>query len=410
MNTKHISIFSLPIIVAALGYFVDIYDLVLFGIFRKPSLQAIGLEGDLLESAGHTLINVQMIGMLVGGLFWGILGDKKGRLSVLFGSIITYSIANLLNAYVQTLPQYIIIRFVAGFGLAGELGAGITLVSELLKKEQRGWGTTFVATVGVSGAVFAGILGKYVDWKTGYIIGGVLGFALLLLRVGVVESGIYKNAKEHSNNTLGSLKLIFQNKTNFKTYMYCILSGLPVWYGVGILVFFSPELGKELNIQGTIETPLAITYAYIGVTLGDLASGMLSQIFKTRIKVMQWFIASCFIFVIAYSFLNNASVAYLYFVCLMIGFTSGYWAVIISTSAEQFGTNVRATVATSVPNFIRAALVPITFLYSNIFHQFFGIGKINSALITGLICCSIALWSVSQLKETFAKDLNYLEN
>lgn len=402
------TILTIPVIVAALGYFVDIYDLVLFGIFREESLKSIGLSGDALSSVGYKLLNIQMIGMLVGGFFWGILGDKKGRLSVLFGSIIVYSVANLLNAFIVNESQYFILRFLAGFGLAGELGAGITLVVETLKKEDRGWGTTFVATVGVSGAVFAGLIGNVISWKTGYILGGCLGFALLLLRIGVFESGMFQKAKkEHAS--MGSLALLFGNWANLKKYIYCILAGLPIWYGVGILVMFSPELGKELGIVGQVNTKLAIMYAYMGVTLGDLGSGLLSQYFSSRIKVIKAFILLTAVAVASYNLLQNADVAYLYFVCFLIGTFSGYWAVIITTSSEQFGTNIRATVTTTVPNFIRASLVPISLFYNEVLHNMIGLKKIPSAMITGVFVFVISYYAASKLKETFSKDLNYSE-
>jgi MFS family permease len=418
---KKAGIWSLPVLVAALGYFVDIYDLVLFGIFRIPSLEAIGLSGDQLESVGHLLLNIQMIGMLAGGFFWGILGDKKGRLSVLFGSILVYSIANLLNAYVQTEMQYYILRFFAGFGLAGELGAGITLVSEVLKKEDRGWGTTLVATVGVSGAVFAGFLGGYLDgthsafgyvldWKTGYLIGGFLGLALLLMRIGVFESGLFTLAKKEKA-LMGNLNTLFGKKENVKKYAYCILAGLPIWYGVGILVFFCPELGAEMGLpKEDIHTGTAVMFAYAGVTLGDFLSGLLSQLLKSRTKVIKAFILLTALAVAAYPFLGKISVSWLYGVCALIGGFSGYWAVIITTSAEQFGTNIRATVTTTVPNFIRASLTPISIVYVAFFQKTIGLSKVSSAMWTGVLVFAIALYAASKLKETFGKDLDYLEN
>ncbi len=417
---KKTSIWSLPVLVAALGYFVDIYDLVLFGIFRVPSLQAIGLEGEKLESVGHLLLNIQMIGMLIGGFFWGILGDKKGRLSVLFGSILVYSIANILNAYVTSETQYYFLRFFAGFGLAGELGAGITLVSEVLRKEDRGWGTTLVATIGVSGAVFGGLLGNYFDgthdvlgytlnWQTGYIVGGVLGLMLLLLRIGVFESGMFEQAKQ-KNVMMGNLKTLFGNRQNVKKYFYCILAGLPIWYGVGILVFFCPELGAEMGLdKESISVSTAIMVGYAGVTLGDFLSGLFSQLFKSRTKIIKIFILLTALAVAAYPILGRISVNWLYTVCFFIGGFSGYWAVIITTSAEQFGTNIRATVTTTVPNFIRGSLTPVTLIYVLLFQEFFHLKKVPAAMWTGVIVFVVALYAASQLKETFGKDLNYLE-
>ena len=405
---KEAKILSAPVIVAALGYFVDIYDLVLFSIVRKPSLKAIGLSDVQIETDGLWLLNIQMIGMLVGGVIWGIIGDKKGRLSVLFGSILLYSVANIFNAYVVNISQYGILRFIAGVGLAGELGAGITLVSEILHKDKRGWGTTIVATVGVSGAVFAGLLGSSgVSWSTCYIVGGVLGLGLLALRFGVFESGMYQKVKEEGNQ-LGSLKLLFSNKKRVLTYFKCILIGLPIWYCIGILITLSPELGKELGIIGKIEPPKSIMYCYAGVTIGDLLSGLISQWMKSRKKVLQYFVLATLVMVIAYFFMQNQSVQNFYFLFVLLGFAAGYWAVLISSASEQFGTNIRATATTSIPNFIRAALVPITIVYTTL--QSFNITKLNSALYTGIACCVIAFLAAYFLEESFGKELNYQDN
>ncbi len=417
---KKSAIFSIPVFVAALGYFVDIYDLVLFGTLRVQSLSDLGLSKDQIESVGQLLINIQMIGMLVGGFFWGILGDKRGRLSVLFGSILVYSLANIMNAFVTTELQYYIFRFLAGFGLAGELGAGITLVSEILKKEDRGWGTTLVATIGVSGAVFAGFVGNYFDgrfsflgyslnWQAGYIIGGLLGLVLLVLRFGVFESGMYELAKKDSN-TLGDLKLLFGKKENLKKYIYCILAGLPIWYGVGILVFFCPELGEQMGLnRENIAIGTAIMFAYAGVTLGDFGSGLISQLIKSRTKVIKVFIFLTAIAVALFPIMGKISIPYLYFSCFLIGTFSGYWAVIITTSAEQFGTNIRATAATTVPNLIRGSLTPITLIYVFVFQDFFKLDKVSAAMWTGVVVFIIAFYAASQLKETFGKELNYYE-
>jgi len=399
--TKQSKILSIPVLVAALGYFVDIYDLVLFSIIRVPSLTALGLTGTDLEQKGLWLLNIQMIGMLIGGIVWGVLGDKKGRLSVLFGSIVLYSLANILNAYVENITQYGILRFLAGVGLAGELGAGITLVSEILKKEDRGWGTTIVATVGVSGAILAGVLGNSIPWTTCYIVGGVLGLSLLLMRVGVFESGLYKASKQVGHK-MGSLSLLLSKRSRVFTYIKCILIGLPIWYTIGILITLSPELGRELGIQGTIKPALSIMFCYTGVTLGDLTSGIMSQLLKSRKKVLQLFVAATLIMV-----MDGATVEQFYMLFVILGFAAGYWAVLITTASEQFGTNIRATVTTSVPNFIRAALVPITIVYSML--QGFGIHKLNSAMYTGIACCIIAFIAASMLNESFHKELDYHE-
>ena len=405
MKSTH-KILGIPVMVAALGYFVDIYDLVLFSIVRKKSLLAIGVQEVDLEKNGLWLLNIQMVGMLIGGIFWGILGDKRGRLSVLFGSIIMYSTANILNAYVTNLEMYGVLRLLAGIGLAGELGAGITLVSEILAKEHRGWGTTIVATVGVSGALLAGFVGLQYDWTTAYLVGGILGLILLLMRFGVFESGLYQTAKE-STHEMGSLRLLFFNKTRLVKYLYCIGIGLPIWYCIGILITLSPELGKELHIIGEIKPAYSIMYCYAGVTVGDLISGILSQVLQSRKRVLQYFVLATMLMVVAYFFMEGQTVQHFYWLFSILGFAAGYWAVLISSASEQFGTNIRSTVTTSVPNFIRAALVPITLLYA--LFQWVGVDKLDSALIVGVLCCGIAFWAACKLTETFGKDLNYYE-
>lgn len=399
-------VLSIPVLVAALGYFVDIYDLVLFSIVRKKSLLAIGIPEADLEKNGLWLLNIQMIGMLLGGFIWGVIGDKKGRLSVLFGSIIMYSLANILNAYITDVTQYGVLRFLAGVGLAGELGAGITLVSEILHKDKRGWGTTIVATVGVSGALLAGIIGLNYDWTTAYLVGGILGLVLLVMRFGVFESGMYAQAKE-STHEMGSLRMLFSSAERLKKYVFCILVGLPIWYCIGILITLSPELGKELGIIGEITPAYSIMYCYAGVTLGDLTSGVMSQLLRSRVRVLQYYVAATLVMVIAYFFMKGATAQHFYWLFTVLGFAAGYWAVLITTASEQFGTNIRATVTTSVPNFIRASLVPITLLYA--FFQFTGIHKLNSALIVGIICCVTAYLAASALKETYGKELDYYE-
>lgn len=403
---KSSKVLGIPVIVAALGYFVDIYDLVLFSIVRKKSLLGIGVSPADLENKGLILINVQMIGMLVGGLIWGIIGDKKGRLSVLFGSIIMYSIANILNAYVTDVTSYGVLRFLAGVGLAGELGAGITLVSEILHKENRGWGTTIVATVGVSGALLAGFVGLNYHWTTSYIVGGVLGLVLLAMRFGVFESGMYTQARQ-TTHEMGSLRMLFSKKENISKYIMCILVGLPIWYCIGILITLSPELGKELGIIGEIDPAYSIMFCYAGVTLGDLVSGVMSQVIRSRVKVLQYFVFATLLMVIAYFFMYGVEVKHFYILFSILGFAAGYWAVLMSSASEQFGTNIRATVTTSVPNFIRASLFPITMLYK--FLQFTGIHKLHSALIVGVICCVTAFIAAGKLKETFGKELDYFE-
>ena len=398
-------IFNTTVLVASLGYFVDIYDLILFGIVRVPSLTSLGIQGDQLIKVGVLLLNMQMGGMLIGGIIFGIWGDKKGRLSVLFGSIFIYSIANLLNAFVSSVEMYAILRFVAGVGLAGELGAAVTLVSEVMTKETRGYGTAIVATIGVSGAIFAAIIGELFSWQTAFIIGGILGLILLLTRIKMFESGMYKML-ESSNVRKGDFLKLFTSKDRFFRYLYCILIGLPIWFVVGILVTFSPEFGKVLGVTEPIKAGNSILFTYTGLIFGDFASGFLSQIIKSRKKVVMIFISLTFLFVLVYLFASGLTPTMFYGLCVVLGFSIGYWAVFVTTASEQFGTNLRSTVTTTVPNFIRGSVVPITLVFS---YLRVSMGMIHAALVVGIVSALIAFFAAYKLEETYGKDLNYLE-
>jgi len=398
-------LFSVPVIVAALGYFVDIYDLLLFSIVRKPSLMALGVtEADLLSQGGF-LLQVQMTGLLVGGLIWGVMGDKRGRLSVLFGSILLYSLANIANGFAETVNQYAFLRFIAGIGLAGELGAGITLVSEVLPTRLRGYGTTIVAAVGLMGAVLANFIAKEFDWKIAYFIGGGLGLLLLIARVSVFESGIFLKAKaKHIQR--GNFFQLFNSKERFKKFMGCIFIGLPIWYTIGILITFSPEFAKALGLKEVILAGDAVMWSYIGLAAGDMTSGLLSQAMKSRKKVVLLFIllTLCCVLFFLYSPLTTANGFYI--TCFMLGFGIGYWALFVTIAAEQFGTNLRSTVTTTVPNFIRGTVVPLTWAFS-FFSLRFGI--IQGALFVGLGTIVIALIALRSIDETFSRDMNFLE-
>jgi MFS family permease len=399
------NLFNTTILVSALGYFVDIYDLILFGIVRIPSLMDLGISGDGLITKGVFLLNMQMGGMLIGGIIWGVLGDKKGRLSVLFGSIFLYSIANFLNAFVTSTETYAILRFVAGVGLAGELGAAITLVSEVMPKETRGYATAIVASIGVSGAIFAAIIGDLFDWKTAYIIGGILGLLLLIMRIKMFESGLYKNLKE-LNVGKGKFFSLFTSRDRFFRYLNCILIGMPIWFVVGVLITFSPEFGKVLGITDSIVAGKSIMFTYLGLIIGDFASGFLSQFIGSRKKVFRIFISMTAVFILVYLFVLGLSLFLFYLLCVLLGTSIGYWAVFVTTASEQFGTNLRSTVTTTVPNFIRGTVVPITLAFEFLRDY---TGMIYSALIVGSVCLILAYLALSNLEETFGKDLNYLE-
>ncbi len=405
MKPSKSGLLSAGVIVASLGYFVDIYDLLLFSIVRVQSLKSLGITGDSLKTEGLHLIDMQMFGMLLGGIFWGILGDKKGRLSVLFGSIFIYSIANIANGFVHSIEAYAIWRLIAGIGLAGELGAGITLVAEILPKEKRGIGTMIVAVVGLTGAIVAGIISNIFDWRTCYFIGGGLGLALLALRIGVSESGMFRQT-ESSNVSRGNFFALFTNGKRLLRYLRCIFIGFPTWFVIGVLVSFSPEFSKALGINAEISAGTAIMYAYAGLVFGDLATGLISQLLQSRIKVMLIFLLLSGLTIFIYLNAFGISAAMLYALCFALGFSNGFWVIFVTIAAEQFGTNLRATVTTTVPNFARGALVLITFMF-RYFEQLFGI--LNGAMIVGAICTGIALLFLYGMKETFHEDLDYIE-
>ncbi len=416
------------ITVAALGYFVDIYDLVLFGVVKAESLAHILPNASDLERAaqGKFLFNVQMFGMLIGGLIWGILGDKKGRLKVLFGSILLYSVANVANAFISDIPSYVVIRLLAGIGLAGELGAGITLISELMPKETRGYGTMIVVTFGALGAVAASLIGaegqavgaliesisgwKPANWQVVYLIGGAMGLVLLLLRVGALESGFFKQMNDDAQIQKGNLKLIFGNKKNLIKYLHCISIGIPIWYTVGLLVMNSADnFGPWLGVYD-ISNGKAVMYCYLGLSAGDLLAGFLSQWWKSRKKVVRlylWFSLAITLFFLVYMHNLNNSAATYYLMCFLLGAGTGYWAIFVTIAAEQFGTNIRSTAANTIPNFVRGSVNVVVLLFSMLLSLQFNDGW--SALIVGVFFIALALFSLSKLKETFGKDLNYFE-
>lgn len=396
----------LLVLVASLGYFVDIYDLVIFSIVRVKSLHDIGVaDGDTNRLMGVHIINMQMLGLLLGGIFWGILGDKLGRIKVLFGSILLYSIANFANGMVHDVNMYAIVRFIAGVGLAGELGAGITLVSETLSKENRGYGTMFVAVIGLLGAVAAAIVSKY-DWRTAYYVGGVLGIVLLLLRLGTFESGMYKSVAKASEVSKGNMLMLFTNWKRFYKYLCCIFIGAPLWYVVGILITQSPEIGKALGAKETLSAGTGILYSYVGISVGGIFAAILAQLTKSRKLTMFIYLILSALSVVAYLSAKGITNSQFIWLCFFMGFAVGYWATFVTIAAEQFGTNIRSTVTTTVPNFIRGSLIPINALF-NMFVLHYGM--VNSAYIMMAILTVLALFCLSQLKESFHKDLDYVE-
>lgn len=395
------------VIVAALGNFVDVYDLMIFGIVRVPSLQAVGVPPERMLSEGVFLINAQMIGMLLGGLLWGIIGDKRGRLAILLGSIALYSVANIANGFVNGVLAYGALRFIAGVGLAGELGAAITLISETMSRERRGYGTTIIAGIGVMGAIVAAWIGDLLSWRAAYVVGGVLGLVLLGLRVSMLESGMFEAAKKTATRR-GDLRLLLRPPSRLARYAACVAVGIPIWFMNGILVTFSPELGRELGIDGKISAGKAIIYYFVGTTVGNFGSGWVSQLVRSRKHVLAAFLLWASLVISGYIFsrgvITTPTQFYLY--CLPLGVAGGYWAVFMANAAEQFGTNLRATVTTSVPNLTRGAVVPLTLAFQALSVS---LQPLGAALLVGGATVLLALVALWYLPETFGKDLNYCE-
>ena len=400
--------FNIIVIVAALGYFVDVYDLILFSIVRVPSLKDLGLSGDDLTNTGLNLLNVQMLGMLLGGIIWGILGDKKGRLSVLFLTILLYSIANIFNGMVQNLDQYYICRFFAGLGLAGELGVGITLVSEVMSKEKRGWGTTIVSGIGIAGAVGGFLVADMFNWRVAYYVGGGLGLFLLLLRVSMYESGMFAKLKE-SKIRRGSFFSLFSDAKRFSKYIKCILIGVPVWFVIGVLVTLAPEFAstKGLNVVGTIVGGKAVMYHYIGASIGAFLTGFISQILKSRKKALLISLYSLALTMAWYFFASGVTDTVFYFILFLMGIPNGYWSVFVTTASEQFGTNLRATATTTIPNFVRGATVAVTLSFN--YFKSGSLGIIGSGITVAFIVLILAIISSYGVEESYHKDLDYYE-
>jgi putative MFS transporter len=416
MEQKNHSVFNLAVIVGALGYFVDIYDLLLYSIIRVPSLRSLGLNTDEITKQGLHIINIQMLGLLIGGIVWGILGDKKGRLKVLFASIILYSLGNIANGFVHTVNQYALVRFITGLGLAGELGAGITLVSELMPKEKRGIATSLVAGIGLTGAVFAYFIRQQFvgpdgsGWRTCYFIGGGLGFLLLFLRVGVLESGMFKTIEQSVKVRKGDFLMLFTSGKRLKKYLTAILIALPNWYVIGILISFSDKFAAKMNVQGAVDPGKAIMVAYAAISIGDILIGFISQWLRSRKKSLLLFHVITVIGVVWYFNLQGQSATMVYVVAAILGFGTGFWAMFVTMAAEQFGTNIRATVATTAPNMARGSLNLVSLLFVSL-QTYIAPSKayLQSGWITGIVVFIIAFISLALTEETFGKDLDYLE-
>jgi len=404
-QNQNIGIFSIPVIVAALGYFVDIYDMLLFAFVRLTSLESFGYSAEQSVDIGLSVISHQMIGLLLGGIIWGIIGDKKGRMSVLFGSIIMYSLANIANGMVQDITQYKLCRFIAGVGLAGELGAGVTLVCELIDKEKRGYATSFIAGVGLTGAIVAYFISKEFDWRICYYIGGGLGFLLLALRFSVYESGLFTHEKA-KQIPHGNFLMFFTSKDRFRRYMLGILIGLPTWYIMGILVQISDQFAKHFGIREKVSPGRVMMYMYIAISLADFLSGILSQVLKSRKKALWIYYAVMILGVVLYFWQAGGSAMGMYIICAIMGVGTGFWALFVTMAAEQFGTNLRATATTTTPNMVRGSLVLVAILFEFLKEH---ISFIAAGAVTGVIVITIGVAALYKMQETYGKDLDFVE-
>lgn len=403
-ETKSTNIIIL-VIVAALGYFVDIYDLVIFSIVRVQSFRDIGIPEAEMRMDGEYVLNMQMGGLLIGGIIWGIIGDKYGRIKVLFGSILLYSLANIANGFVDDIHSYATIRFIAGIGLAGELGAGITLVSESMSKEKRGYGTMIVAGIGVLGAIAAYYVSAHFNWRNAYFVGGGIGLLLLILRVGTFESGMFRQTAA-KNISKGKIRMLFTSRERFLRYVFCLLIGLPIWFVVGIFVTQAPEFGQALGAETVLSAGKGILFTYIGISAGDIIAGLLAQVTKSRKLAV--FVFQIMIITSSVLYLSSTGITEqrFHWLALFMGLAVGYWATFVTISSEQFGTNLRATVTTTAPNFVRGALIPSTLLFEYFVHKF---SILTAGYIMIFLLTSVAMLALTQLKESFNKDLNYLE-
>ncbi|MCA3270027.1 MAG: MFS transporter [Thalassospira sp.] len=393
------------VVIAALGYFVDIFDLIIFGIVREQSLRDLGYSGEELMNYGIEILNWQMAGMLFGGIFWGVIGDKFGRVKVLIFSILTYSTANILSGFVQDVEQYKMLRFIGGIGLAGELGAGVTLAIESMPKNIRGLGGAVIAGFGVLGAAAAEVVVNMVDWRNAYIIGGAMGLVLMCFRFSMTESKIFKDHKA-DNAPHGNFLALFSQRKLVVKYLYCIMIGIPIWFSIGLLTYFSPEFAKEMGVVGTVTAGAAIMWMYIGMAFGDVGSGFVSQYLKSRKKAVMIFMGVMATVAYTYTHAHGITAGQFYALISLLGVGAGYWALMAINASEQFGVNYRATAATSVPNFVRASVIPMTLLFKELKPD---MGLIEAAMVVGVIVFSLGAFAAWKMQETFHKDLNFLE-
>jgi MFS transporter, putative metabolite:H+ symporter len=393
------------ILVAALGYLVDVFDLILYTLLRNQSLTDMGVPAAQLKSVGATLLYWQMSGFIVGGLLWGVIGDKRGRLSTLLGSIVVYSLANIANGFVQDTHTYAVLRFVSGVGLAGEIGAGVALASELLPQRLRGLGTTFISVLGLLGAIFAVLVVDHLGWRSAYWVGGGLGLLLLVMRVSVVESGMFNRLKD-SGRSQGDLLKFLSKPALVGRLLLITLVGTPIWFVIGTLVTFTPEISRSMGITTLKGTSQAVLCVYIGLGLGGIVTGLLSQKLQSRKKVIGIWLAMSLVAILVFGRIGGTSATVYIGMIGVLGFSAGYWNMFLQIAAEQFGTNYRSTAAGSAPNLVRGMTIPMNMAFTALSAS---MTDIRAATMVGICALLVGTLAWLMMTETFHRDLDFVE-
>lgn len=397
-------ILSLPVILAALGYFVDVMDVWIFAANRVASLKDLGVPAEYILDVGVYLLNMQMGGMFLGGLLFGVMGDKFGRTRVMFASILAYSIGTLANAFVQDIHTYAALRFISGVGLAGELGLAITLINEILPKEKRGYGAGIIAGFGIMGGVVAALMAHVIDWRVSYAIGGIAGLILLAFRMKVHESALFSTVPDGTRR--GSLWMLFSHRERAMKFIRWVCLTLPIWFIAGIMITFGPEIVK-MKYGIDITAAALIIVCTTAIAMGDFISAWISQIVKNRRVVIVFFmftsLLAFLLFIETRLTLNEIEIFFLY---ILMSLGVGCWILCVTAASESFGTNLRATVTTAVPNFSRGSAVLTTLSIAGLKNY---MSLIEAVLWVGLVVFSLAFWAILSAPETFGKPLDYLE-
>jgi MFS transporter, putative metabolite:H+ symporter len=381
------------------GYFIDIFDLVLFSTLRISSFEELKITDPTYWTV--VFFNLQMTGILVGGIFWGKMADIKGRSWSFMGTILVFSIANIINGLTSSLTVYGICRFIAGFGLAGEMGSGIALICEKVPDEKRSLYLGFVSSLGCIGAVLSGWLGDIVYWRYLFIGSGFAGILLTLLRKNLLEPDLFRKTAT-LNIPRGQWKTLFQSPPDLIRFILLIFLGIPMWYIIGILWSFSTEMTSTIGLN-IFTSGQAILWGYVGVWMGDMLMPFVSQFLKSRIFTIQICLIMMLLGVIYLFQFQPHSLLSFQLTHIFLGFTIGYWAVYATLCGESFGTNIRALTSTSLPSLIRFSSIPMMIIYQYGRDE----NELNIALGMGLTVLCISMITTYFIKDTFQKDIDF---